>query len=219
VTVSKTLRSLGAVESARIALSRAPASVEPSKLDVFAAVAPSGLAAQPSPSEFLALVTDAANARQPSAKLLTQATQFIRDNAGGEHGGVGEGKLFPAIDSGEDGLHGYAATGDSAERLLAVGEAMRPEDFDAFDYDPAQHLIVAVRTTNDEEVLFLAALDRKTGEGTFLSEIEMVDFAEILDQQTFDAILPDAGPMDELDHYDLIDLLVDGSAELALNAE
>ena len=151
------------------------------------------------------------------AALIDAARSYVMANAGD-----GDQKAFPSVDSGEDGLHAYVLVGAGAERLVAFTKAWFDEDTDVETYrhDPAREAIVAVRTTFDEEGLFVVVLNRATGAGRVLGdELGVVDTSYTLDQATLDRIVPGMGDIEDVDHMDLIDKLVDGGVELDMTPE
>jgi hypothetical protein len=127
---------------------------------------------------------------------------------------------YPALDSGEMGLIPYFAEGDAAARLAAFANAWYGKPAALKDFDPATHSMIAARVTEDEESLFVAVMDRKTGEVTVIGEMDVVDLAYCdISQAQLEAIVGPisrfgATEIDEIDHYDLIDALVEGSKQL-----
>lgn len=151
------------------------------------------------------------------AAVVDAARRYVMANAGDE-----DAKAFPSVDSGEDGLHAYALAGAGAERLVAFTKAWFESDSDvaAYRFDAAREAIVAVRTTFDEEGLFVVVLDRASGAGRVLGdELHVVDTSYTLDQATLDRLVPGMGDIEDVDHMDLIDKLVDGGVEVDMTPE
>lgn len=146
------------------------------------------------------------------ATVEASATKFVRDNAG-------EGKAFPDVDSGEDGLKAYLLNDAAARRTLAFAKLWEPGSakLGAFAYDPAKHLLVVVRTTFDEEDIALVAIDRASGKGALLTgRMGVVDAEYHLGAAKIKQVLPGFDTANGIDHMDLIDALVKGSREVAL---
>jgi hypothetical protein len=154
--------------------------------------------------------------RPASEDLIQKARAYVFANAGD-----GPDSVFPAVDSGEEGLRAYVLEGAAAERLVAFTKAWFPTRpaVRSFRLDPARQAIVAVRTTFDEEGLFCAVLDRATGAGRVLGlELGVVDLSYTLDQAALDRLVPGMGDIEDVDHMDLIDRLVAGGTEVDLTA-
>jgi hypothetical protein len=156
----------------------------------------------------------------PSAKEREQkAVEHLLANV---ESGTNTGATYPALDSGEMGLLTYYAEGDAAARLAAFADAWYGNPPALRNFDPATHSMIAARVTQDEESLFVTVMDKKTGETTVLGEMGVVDLAysDITKDQLEAIVGPlsrfDADEIDEVDHYDLIDALVEGSKALDL---
>ncbi|MEZ0228399.1 MAG: hypothetical protein ACAI25_07215 [Planctomycetota bacterium] len=142
------------------------------------------------------------------------ARKFVLANAGDE-----DDKLFPGVDSGEDGLHAYLLDEKNvAERCLAFAKLWDPEDgkLQAFQYDASKHLLVALRSTFDEEDFYLGVVDKATGKGELLGgRMGVVDADSFIDKEELAKIVPKLD-LEYIDHMELIDELVKGSTPLAL---
>lgn len=155
----------------------------------------------------------------PRELLVERARAYVMKNATTD---ATPDATFPAVDSGEDGLHAYLLDGAAGDRLVAFTKAWFSGDaaVQAFRLDRARQVVVAVRTTFDEEGLFCAVLDRATGQGRLLGqELGVVDLSYTLDQATLDRLVPGMGDIEDVDHMDLIDRLVEGGASIDLTAE
>jgi hypothetical protein len=122
----------------------------------------------------------------PATDITKAATDFVLANSGGSKWEPVKGKMFPAADAGEAGFQAYAATGTRAMSLASLAAAVSApiqKTLDAFGFDPQQHAVIAGRNTDDEESLFVAVFDPKTGKGAFLTEIEGSDIESLSDLQ------------------------------------
>ncbi len=142
------------------------------------------------------------------------ARKFVLANAGDE-----DDKLFPGPDSGEDGLHAYLLDDEAAaKRCVAFAKLWDTEDakVQAFKYDPAKHLLVALRSTFDEEDFYLAVVDKATGKGELLGgRMGVVDADSFIDKEALAKIVPKLD-LEYIDHMELIDELVKGGTPLSL---
>ena len=114
------------------------------------------------------------------------ANAFVRRNAGGDHGRPGDKKLFPAIDAGESGLMGAVLAGKASAGLLEVGREAGNDRLRRGKLDPKKELLIAVVTTDySEPVVYVAAMDRKTGKGRLIGELELTSVSSDVDEAKF----------------------------------
>lgn len=149
--------------------------------------------------------------------LIERARRYVMANAGD-----GDEAPFPRVDSGEDGLYAYLLTGAAADRVVAFTKAWHEGEgeVESFRLDHSRQVVIALRSTFDEEDFYCAVLDRATGAGRLLGDrMGVVDLSYTLDQQTLDRILPGIGDIEDVDHYHLIDKLVEGGADIDLTAD
>ena len=157
------------------------------------------------------------------AELLARASRYVRERAGDGD------EPFPPVDSGEDGLHAWALDDlAAAQRAVAFAKAWFADDarVQALRFDPAKQLVLAVRTTFDEEDLAVVLLDRQAPAGGAPGglliggrRMGVVDVGSTLDQATLDRLVPGLGSVEDVDHMELIDRLVLGGRELTLSPE
>lgn len=140
-----------------------------------------------------------------SAADIAKAEAFVKANLGGK---------FPELDDGEMGVSAFALTGQKAQNLFELAKLDDARITDSFD--PAKQMVVALRTTNDEETLFVSLVDKATGKGKVLTEIAFVDLPYGITQAQFDKLIPgmNGAKMDDADHYDVIDAVVKGAKDL-----
>jgi hypothetical protein len=135
-----------------------------------------------------------------TAKELKFANDFVKKNAGGDHGRPGRGKLFPDINAGESGLMGSVLTGKAAEGLLVLNKEAGSDIARRSKYDPKKELLVAVVTTDySEPIVYTAAVDRKTGKGRLMGELELTTVASDVPESTFNKYFKKAGSFESTD--------------------
>lgn len=129
-----------------------------------------------------------------------------------------EDRFLPGVEWGEEGLQACVLDGPAARRALRFAvEWQRPDPLQGLPRREGE-VVIAVRSTDDEEELYLLLMDRVSGVGRPLCRLPVVDLALHLDQATLDGLVPGMGPIDEVDHYRLIDRLVEGGAPVDLRA-
>jgi hypothetical protein len=140
-----------------------------------------------------------------SAADIAKAEAFVKANLGGK---------FPELDDGEMGVSAFALTGQKAQNLFDLAKLDDARITDSFD--PAKQMVVALRTTNDEETLFVSLVDKATGKGKVLTEIAFVDLPYGISQAQFDKLIPgmNGAKLEDADHYDVIDAVVKGAKDL-----
>jgi hypothetical protein len=142
-----------------------------------------------------------------SAADIAKAEAFVTANLG---------RKFPELDDGEMGVSAFALSGAKAQALFEL--AKLDDARITASYDPAKQMVVALRTTNDEETLFVSLVDKATGKGKILTEIGVVDLPYNITQAQFEKLVPGMSgtKLEDADHYDVIDALVKGAKDLAI---
>jgi hypothetical protein len=121
-----------------------------------------------------------------TAKELKLANAFVKANAGGNHGRPADRRMFPDINAGESGLMGAVLTGKAATGLLEISKDAGNDAARRARYDPTKELLLAVVTTDySEPIVYLAAMDRKTGKGRLLGELELVSVGDDVPEAKF----------------------------------
>jgi len=128
---------------------------------------------------------------------------------------------FPRLGSGEAGTPCFTFPGDKGLKLAKWAAIWFPGSAELASFDPQKHMMVAMRTTEDEEGINVAVMDRATGKPTYIGHMNLVDYSYELTQAQFEELL---GPVsefeggrwgyDELDHYEIVDALVEGGEVL-----
>lgn len=151
-----------------------------------------------------------------SKRLMALAARHVLENAGGEWE-IEPGKLYPGLDSGEEGLRGHLLEGEPARRVAAFLEAYhgKPDRLARVRFDPAAHALVAVSSSFDEAVTYFSRIDRATGEVSFLCAVEMVDVADGMEEQAFASFFPEL-EQDVAGGDEVQESLLAGAAELDL---
>jgi hypothetical protein len=122
----------------------------------------------------------------PTAREMKLANDFVKSHAGGAHGRPGPSKLFPDIDAGESGLMGAVLTGKAQEGLLFLGKEAGNDPARRARFDPRKELLLAVVTTDySEPVVYIAAMDRKTGKGRLLGQLELTSVSSDVPEAKF----------------------------------
>jgi hypothetical protein len=115
-----------------------------------------------------------AAAGAPTAQQMKWANDFVKKHAGGTHGQPGPGKLFPDINAGESGLMGAVLSAKATEGMMEMGKWGGNDALRRGKFDPKKELLLAVVTTDySEPVVYIAALDRKTGKGRLVGSLEL----------------------------------------------
>jgi len=161
--------------------------------------------------------------RLPELEMQSIATQFVIDNASDGYS-VDDGKLFPGIDSGEEGLDALLMPGESGQRLADFMDAFeyKPRQYGDFKYDPEQHRLLMVRNSPYvEKSIYVSALDRESGDISYLGSFDLYDMPWSVSQEDFERIIgPVAGftyggsEYDEIDDYELSGFLTRGADRL-----
>lgn len=119
-----------------------------------------------------------------------RAVDFVKKNAGGDYL-VDDGKLFPAVDSGNDGLVVHALGGDAAKRAVELAAIWSGRPVPSLD--PAKQMVVVVRTTDDEARTFVNVVERATGKGALIGyDVNFVDVATELPPAERRRLFPEA---------------------------
>ncbi|MFC1708175.1 hypothetical protein ACFL59_15375, partial [Planctomycetota bacterium] len=154
----------------------------------------------------------------PDAELIRLATRYVRNNsaAGPRESG---NALFPHATSGNIGVFSYALTGAEATRLAAVADTWFGDRAGLSSFDPDQQMVVAVRTTSDEETLHVSVLDKATGDGRYVGEMLMADYELSLPEEVFTRTVAPldafgAQYYDDIGHFEVVDALVRGGSVL-----
>lgn len=108
------------------------------------------------------------------AALSKKAVGWIKANAGDA-----DGKRFPALDSGNNGVGAFVPSQAQAKALLAEAKKLYPglPAVQAAKLDPAKSQLVVVLTSDDEPALHLAIQDKKSGALRYLGEANSYDLA------------------------------------------
>ncbi|MDB5096646.1 MAG: hypothetical protein JWM80_1067 [Cyanobacteria bacterium RYN_339] len=150
--------------------------------------------------------------------VATAAEKWIKANAGGEWE-PSKGKLFPGVNDGEQGLEPYAWGGTAGTRVAEFADAWFKAAYrkpPVFSYDPAKNVMLAVQTTQDEPVLYMAVFDKATGKGQFLDTIGIVDLSTTLKQPAFDKFFPGLGPVGDVDYEKVLESLYKSATPLVV---
>lgn len=113
-------------------------------------------------------------------KELSQ-TQLARKTREYLLANMGDDKLLPAIDGGNLGSAAVMLADKPAANLLSMmKDTLRGVPaVQAFKFEPARHQLFAVVDSEDEIHLHVGVIDRKSGEITYLRDVNTVDLPEI----------------------------------------
>ncbi len=122
----------------------------------------------------------------PTAREMKMANDFVKSHAGGTHGRPASNKLFPDIKAGESGLMGAVLTPKAADGMMALAKEQGNDMLRRGKFDPKKELMLAVVTTDySEPVVYVAAMDRKTGKGRLIGALELTSVSSDYPEDKF----------------------------------